>query len=638
MCGFALISNQNEVVSDEKILDILRRRGPDSEAYLSVNKLKLYHSRLSIRDLTSAGSQPMEKNGVYICYNGELYNEEDLIKSLDSDRYKLSRSDTETLLDYYIKYGLKKTLIDINGMYAFTIVDLRKKKVFVVSDRFGEKPVYFSENLIRCRSQKIDTFCVSSEIKVVATCLAGNVNLRADSVREFLEFGYISAPFTIYDDILKMEPGSFLELTLNGCDQIIEVSQFKYFDPKNAKNESRPRETYADFKRNISHLLESSVHGAMSSDVPVCTMLSGGIDSSLITHFASLNRKKTVSYTLGFSKKGFDETTVAKFVADKLGIENRNILFDPDQLETLINDSVQVYGEPFADSSQIAAIIMSSEISKDFKVCMTGDGADEIFYGYNRHVFAPKLWQITKHTPKFLLRALASPRIAREMEALTATLLTRFGYLDKRTHRIEHKLRKAIFALQAESYSELYLRLHSSQRSLDTRASNYQHKLICDPNAIKNTDTLSQIIRNIDLKTYLSGDILVKMDRASMHYGLETRAPFLNHRLLSYTNSVPLDFLVHKSKGKRVLRDLAADIFGTKFSRLPKKGFSVPIQEYIYDYADFNHIIEFFSEDEAVKEYLPVIKTALISDQAKEYEFEFLWRVIILYKWLKLNL
>ena len=635
MCGFALTLNQNEQVHDRKILDLLKRRGPDSEGQVSVNKFKLFHTRLSIRDLSQSGAQPMEKDGVYLCYNGELYNEESLIKSLGEQRNNVGTSDTELLLDFYLKFGIQRVINEINGMYAFTIVDTRAKTIYVVTDRFGEKPVYLSESLLRDEPQEIGTFCISSEIKVISASLCNDVSLRANSIQEFLEFGYISAPFTIFNEISKLEPGHVLKLQYNENNQVVSTECYRYFNYQTTSKYQCREENYEDFQKRITSVLSSSVRGAMTSDVPVCTMLSGGIDSALITYFASLNQK-VVSYTLGFSDQGFDESNTANFVANKLEIENRNILFEPEQFEELIDASIKAYGEPFADSSQIAAMLMSSQISKDFKVCLTGDGADEIFFGYNRHVLAPRLWKTIENTPNFILHLLTSVRHQRALSSCAQEIVTRLGFLDKRTHRIGHKLNKAFFALQSKTFAEMYLRLHSSQHAIDTREQNYTHKLVEYAESTVDKELLFQIVRDLDIKSYLPGDILVKMDRASMYYGLETRSPFLNYELLQYTASAPINFLISQNKGKRVLRDIATQVYGSTFSNLPKKGFSVPIKDYVLNFKNYAEIISYFSQNKDLSIYAKIIDDMKNSYHEQYNNFEFLWRVIILYKWAKI--
>ncbi len=581
MCGIAGYINSirgfNETQSInilKNFCNILKNRGPDSKGYWYDLKDEIFlsHTRLSINDLSDNGSQPMtnSKKNLVIIFNGEIYNHF-FLRNTYLKKYNIkwrSVSDTETILYMIDFYGLEKTLALSEGMFSFCLYNRNLKKAFFVRDKMGEKPLYygFVNNSIVFGSQlKVFNYFPSFEKKISQHAL----NL-------FLNYSYIPEPFSIYENIYKLDAGEIAEIDLNNLDFISQKSYEKIKKKKwynEALNVNPHSQEIGSFNINkklkyFDEILNESVKETLTSDVEVGTFLSGGIDSSLISAIAQKNTKNKIkTFSLCFEDEDYNEQKFSKVVSDHIASNHKEKFIKPIDMFKLYNDITDIYDEPFADSSQLPTVLISRLASKDVKVCLTGDGADELFGGYNRYSFTKRIFSKTKFFPQFILNQVSE-------------LISNFNYkrlenLSKNINQIlfknsypqlDDKIQKFGRVLNKSSSIEMYLEIIKTNRNWikpllkNNYNSNFFDSKVNDILKLKNLDPIN-LMMEIDKNIYLKGDILHKVDRAGMYYGLETRIPFLNSRIINFSSAIPLDLKVRNNQSKYIVRELAKNIF-----------------------------------------------------------------------------
>jgi asparagine synthase (glutamine-hydrolysing) len=543
--------------------DRIIHRGPDDDGRFCTDSIAMGMRRLSIIDL-STGNQPMYNNtrDIVIVFNGEIYNYKILKAELEADGIQFNtHSDTEVILKLYEKYG-ENLLNKLNGMFAFSIYDKNKNQVFIARDRFGEKPLYyFHDN---------EKFVWASELKSIISLFPELKKVNRDALALFFSLTYIPAPYSIYQNITKLLPGHYLKI--NTITLAIEDKQ--YWDI-NLQDKDEANVSYQDAQKNIQNLLNESIEQRMIADVPLGVFLSGGVDSTIIAAImANISDKKVKTFSVGYENKRYDESARARQVAAHIGSEHHEYILDYKDIFDIADKIILNYDEPYADSSCLPTWFISSKTAQHVKVALTGDGGDEVFGGYNKYMLPHYRRKINRYVPEFI-----------------KPLLTKKSFADKFLSRgdsksIFSKARKVVGILNEDLISghlnllALGFRQDELNQLFTGNAADYK-QLLKDHLGIINpkVDELKQL-RYIDKQISLEGDMLVKVDRASMLCSLECRSPFLDHRLMEYTYKLPDDYLIHKGNKKRILKDTFENLLPKGFFNSPKSGFEIPVGEW----------------------------------------------------------
>lgn len=586
MCGiagfFQPIQHQNESEA-QNILALMgsaiKRRGPDGagEWFDPKEGIGLSHRRLSIVDLSSAGAQPMHsKDGRYVLsFNGEIYNFQSLRKECD-ERAQIKwigHSDTEVLLSCFELFGFEQTLQKIVGMFAIALWDKKEKALYLARDRFGEKPLYYS-------TQNQSLF-FGSELSALKAHPNYKATINRDVLPLYLQLAYIPAPYSIYEDTYKLEAANYLKVTFKN--EKIKLQTKCYWD-LNQIVESQSLNTSSlnesEVINHLEQLLKQSVKDQMVSDVPLGAFLSGGIDSSTVVALMQAQSSKSVkTYSIGFNEENYNEAQHAKLVADHLKTEHTELYVKSEDALKVIPMLSDIYSEPFADSSQIPTFLVSKMAKDHVTVALSGDGGDELFGGYNRYVLGQNLWNKVSNIPAFLLNPAAA-----SIGLLKANSLNRLGQkLGVNTPHLGDKIEKLKSALRAKNQEELYLRIvslwppgHQAVKSTST----LKHTLVDPTKWPKNLD-FTHWMMAMDAKTYLSDDILTKVDRAAMYNSLETRVPMLDHRIFEFAWSLPLNLKIKNGEGKWPLKQVLYKHVPKEIIDRPKMGFSIPLDEWL---------------------------------------------------------
>jgi len=592
MCGIAGIFSKNKAVKEQecrKILDSIKHRGPDGQGCYIYNNIFLGHNRLSIQDLSENGKQPMwDKDGkIGIVFNGEIYNFSEIKKELNEYEFK-SKTDTEVIIYAYKKWGLKKAIDKFNGMFSFCIYDKRINKAFLVRDRIGIKPlVYYqdSENII-----------FASELKAILKSSIINKVINKKSLADFFVYRYVASPRTIFNNIYKLEAGHFLELNLTD----FTLKNNCYWELKPIKQNYTEEEVL----KRINNLIKDSIKLRLISDTPVGSFLSGGIDSSLIT---SLMRKEKdiEAFSIDLRPTKYSEIKFARHLA-----ENNNIRLKSKKVEKKIfrknfDNILSYYDEPFADSSLVPTFLLCKTVADHgYKCVLSGDGADELFYGYKWYQIFNKLYKMKylRHLPLSTLKLIDS-----------ITNINLFSLLKSEGSEIYRKIMFDRYDI--EEVNKLF--------NLNLELNNdYMYK-----EKMNNKKITSKNINYLDLKSFLVDDILYKVDIASMANSLEVRVPFLDHRLVELVFSLKLKLLYKNKDKKYLLKKIASKYIPEKNINRKKKGFSAPTAEWINQNA-YNELLQ----GNVVKHSL-ISKNKMTSFLKNEKSQGKLWQMLVFEKW-----
>ena len=571
MCGITGVyffkDNKNVNLSSIKeMTKNLSHRGPDSFGYWSSKENNIYfgHRRLSILDLSTDGDQPMSSScGRYvITFNGEIYNfidlQNDLKKKFDI-KFK-NKTDTIVLLELISKLGLKKSLEMIEGMFAFGLWDKKEKKLFLVRDRFGEKPLFFYKNP--------NFVAFSSELKSLSKFPLVDLNISRKSSYYYSMLGYVPAPLCIYENIFKVMPSQVISFSSR------TIKKTNYYQIP--KPELDRKLSYEQCKNELLFTFEESIKKMMIADVEIGCFLSGGIDSSLVALLMQKNsRKKIKTFNVGFNENEYDESNFAKTVAKKIGSQHYDIKVDVDDMLQHVENIANIVDEPFSDSSIIPTFIVSKLAASKVKVVLSGDGGDEIFMGYNRYFFAKKILKLKKSTPE-IVRKFISQGISFVPSRIYDRLSRPFQKI-LGIHGLSHKMTKLSNILNYENNSDFYKKLNLFDNNiLNNTSKDYEN--IFDK--YQSIDLIESVQRN-DIDYYLPNDILVKVDRASMFNSLEVRSPFLCHKLVNKAFELPINYKLRNNVTKYILKDLLSKFLSKSIIHRPKMGFAIPIERWI---------------------------------------------------------
>ena len=603
MCGITGILTRHfddtSIRSVQRMTNTLRHRGPDdSGIWLDRERgVGLGHRRLAVLDLSSVGHQPMHSvSGRYvIVFNGEVYNHLSLRKQLAADgaqqRAWQGHSDTETLLACFETWGITKSLQDFVGMFAFAVWDRQERLLTLARDRMGEKPLYYGW----CNGGS-GSFIFGSELKALRQYPRFTNPIARDVLPLYLRYSYIPAPYSIYQGIYKLEPGCML--TVGSLGSYVEPSFVPHAPCKDTgwtlqrywslHDQIKKRESgmILDEREALSSLettLTASVRIQSVADVPLGAFLSGGIDSSLIAALMQGQTTKPIkTFTIGFEEEGYSEAVYAKAVAEHLHTDHTEIYLNASQAMEVIPQLPTLYDEPFADSSQIPTFLVAQMARQYVTVALSGDGGDELFGGYNRYLWAPKIWRKIAWLP-FVIRQQLSRLL---LLASTNNLLTHWQGIVRRLPiaLAGEKLQKLGQRLQdVRDIDDFYLSLVSEWRTPEeaVMTAHEPKHFLMSRDKWPQLKQAEERMMYCDAMAYLPDDILCKIDRAAMGVSLETRVPFMDHRVVELAWRLPLHMKIRDGQGKWPLRQLLYKYVPRELIERPKQGFAIPLGKWL---------------------------------------------------------
>lgn len=569
-----------------KMATTIVSRGPDDAGYWHDQAgIGLAHRRLSILDLSPAGHQPMAcSTGRYvIAFNGEIYNHLDLRRELQAGGQAAQwrgHSDTETLLAGFVAWGVKATLERCIGMFAIALWDKKTHTLTLARDRMGEKPLYYGWQGQGERS----AFLFGSELKTLKAHPAFNSDIDRNALCLLMRHNYINAPHSIYQHIFKLPPGCLLTVSLQQRDPHIEpywsfvqAAEFGVANPFAG--------TDAQAIDALETLLKSAVQQQMLADVPLGAFLSGGIDSSTVVALMQAQSSQPVkTFSIGFNEEGYNEAVHAKAVATHLGTDHTELYVTPQQALDVIPKLPSLYCEPFSDSSQIPTFLVSQLARQKVTVSLSGDAGDELFCGYNRYLLANNLWGRISRIPVGI-RQLAAMGIGAISPAVWNRLLNPLQPVMPRSLRqanLGDKLHKGAGVLALQDIDALYAGLvtHWEPSNLVLGAREPSTALRGSPVALYGLNNIERMMA-LDSISYLPGDILTKVDRAAMGVSLETRVPFLDHRVVEFAWRLPQHMKLRDNQSKWILRQVLYRHVPKALIERPKMGFGVPIDSWL---------------------------------------------------------
>ena len=646
ICGFVDITNRYDQLNRQKIIsemtNTLIHRGPDDKGnWHNIERgVSLGHRRLSIVDLSAHGHQPMLSNsGRYaIVFNGEIYNHLSLRKELQSSGVKISwrgHSDTETLLACIDVWGIEKSVQKSSGMFAIAIFDNKENNLFLVRDRMGEKPLYYGfQNRV---------FLFASELKAI--------NKHPDSIRDIdrnvlalqFRYSYIPAPYSIYQGIKKLKAGTILKVNLNKSNIIKEILD----EPKTywsleevAINAQKNIYTGNSIEAidDLADLLGKSVNEQMVADVPLGAFLSGGVDSSLIVSLMQSQSSLPIdTFTIGFSEDEYNEAIFAKKIAKHLGTKHTELYVSSNDAMSVIDKLPQIYDEPFSDSSQIPAYLISQMTRKNVSVSLSGDAGDELFGGYNRYLWTRKIWSRIKFMPISLRKF-----ISYGMTSIPPLIWNKILKQILDSPMPGDKVHKLSTILTANSAEDCYFNLISHWNNANdiVIGATGISVPVNDSKNYLNFDSIEQNMMHLDAISYLPDDILAKIDRAAMSVSLETRVPFLNHHVVEFANRLPLSMKIKDGKSKWILRQLLDQYVPRELIERPKMGFAVPIDMWLRgplrDWAE-SLLGESRLKKEGFLNYEPIRRKWIEHLSGRRNWQYHLWDILMFQAWLEKN-
>ncbi len=589
MCGITGFIQYDGGAADDlsrhcqSMADTIRHRGPDAGGVWvdPTFPLALGHRRLSIIDLTDAGAQPMvSASGRYVLsFNGEVYNFPRLRQEDGVSAYPFrGHSDTEVILAAVQHLGVEAAVSKFEGMFALALWDTEERCLWLARDRVGKKPLYYGW----CGN----SFLFGSELKALRQHPDFERELDRNALGQYLQYGWVSQPRSIYKKVRKLPPGSLLKIP-QACEPW-SASPTPYWSAADvAEHGERNRFTgsYEEAIGQLDTVLHQAVGDRMVADVELGALLSGGIDSSMIVSVMQQQSDRPVkTFSIGFWEEKYNEAEYASAVAKHLKTEHHEIYVTPGQALDVVDQLPHIYDEPFADSSQIPTFLVCKLAREQLKVVLTGDGGDEQMAGYRRYQHCLKHWRNVQRIPDSA-RSMVQP-VAGALGSGSWYFAKNYANGGKTVPRWTRKLGKMSQRScnwAASSPQEILANKFNKCQAVDQFVSGAVSPStpLSDPSYWADVQDPLLSMLHYDYTGYLPDDILVKVDRASMAVGLEARAPLLDHRVLELAWSLPTDYLFDGKTGKRVLRDLLMQYVPRELIDRPKRGFSVPIKEWL---------------------------------------------------------
>ncbi|MBX9252835.1 asparagine synthase (glutamine-hydrolyzing) [Desmonostoc muscorum CCALA 125] len=589
MCGIAGFWNISRQVNSEELSyivqqmsDTLVHRGPDNGgSWVNAEVgIGLGHRRLAIVDLSPEGHQPMiSANGRYvIVFNGEIYNFLELKRQLESlGHHFRGRSDTEVMLASFSEWGLDGAIGRFNGMFAFALWDCQERILHLGRDRLGEKPIYYA--------WMGQTFLFASELKALKVHPTFHAEINRDALAAFLRNKYIPAPYSIYQGIYKLPPGTIL--TWNGIDA--HPNPVPYWSAKKAAELGVIKPftgSELEAVAQMEALLQDAVGLRMVADVPLGAFLSGGIDSSTVVALMQAQSRQPVkTFTIGFYEDSYNEAHYAKAVAQHLATDHTELYVTAKDALAVIPKLPTLYDEPFSDDSQIPTFLISQLAKQHVTVSLSGDGGDELFAGYKRYFWGHSIWQKIGWIPPTLRQAAAGMVSSLSPQTWNRSLASFNSLLPVKLQQptLGDKLHWIAGILAVPDSLALYTRMMSDWKEPQALVVNSLKSLMTysDRQQSPQLPDFIQHMMYLDTINYLPDDILVKVDRASMGVSLETRIPFLDHRVVELASRIPLSMKIRNGQGKWLLRQILYKYVPQKLIERPKMGFGIPIASWL---------------------------------------------------------
>lgn len=621
MCGitgiFAFSKEDVDECALKEMTTLLSHRGPDDKGYYVKRSLGLGFRRLAIIDLDRRANQPLfnERGDLALVCNGEIYNYKPLREELLRKEHRFStNSDVEVILHLYEEYG-ERCVDYLRGMFAFALWDERRQRLFLAKDRVGKKPLFYYVSK--------DVFLFASELKSLLCHPAFKRQINLVAISEYLTYGYVPSPLSIFKDTFKVEPGTYLIVSRRG------ILKRRYWDIKFASE-------YADFsfvRSNVQSLLADAVKLRLQADVPVGSFLSGGVDSSIVTALATKHLQGLQTFCVGFEEERYDESKYAEEVAAYLGTRHTTCVLKYEHLR-LLPELVWYYNEPYADYSMLPSFFVSETASKHVKVVLNGDGGDENFAGYDRYVPASTL-----SYKKKLFHALAS--------SVDLNYVLRF--LPRRTQRLP-LFRKIAFNIDNEHVtpfddylSRLVIFQEKDKKNLFIDPTIVQHdSSLRVKKFYQRYNNLDELSRRLycDIKMYLPDDLLVKMDIATMANSIEARSPFLDQDVLEFASRISPQLKVRNNLRKYILKEAFASMLPPTIIKRKKMGFSIPFDIWLRN--GFGEVIDrvIFEEPSFVAKIVDRRKVRLLlADRNSFYNWRHAltaWSLLSLDIWYKI--
>ena len=636
MCGIlGYFFRENYKLDEESFLKglaKLERRGPDFNNYIistfDDRKLFLGHTRLSILELSELGNQPYSDHNNALVFNGEIYNHNTLRNNLGFSNTFKSSSDTETLFYLLKNNKTEDVLLNVQGMFSFIFLDRKKNKLIIARDRTGEKPLYIYNNN--------NCLAFSSDLSALKVNKKNSFTINKNSVAEYLNYQYIPNPETIYNECYKLPPASLIEIDLlkynfnnsYNYDNFISIKGVNYKKWWNLEFNEQiyNNKNYLEVKNNTEKVLTESVKKQLISDVPLGAFLSSGIDSSLLVSLMQSINSNTKTFTIGYEKSNLSEAHYAKKIASHLGTDHHELIFTSKDLLSIVDKMPEVYSEPFADSSQIPTFMVSKLASQKVKVALSGDGGDEIFGGYNRYILANKFWPFYKLLPKYFKNQLLN-------------LFSKFpqSFLKLYFKKYTNNINKILYKLKKiDNEADYYFSMTNEWQNLKNIISfdflNETRKKEFNQSEL---NYFEKKMMMYDFNTYLTDDILCKVDRASMYHSLETRAPFLDPEVVNYCYNINDNFIFREHSGKFILKDILSKYLPEHLISKKKMGFAIPISEWLqnelYNWAG-DYLTEEMCDKHKLFKYNTISKLYSEKHNIKQNSIK-IWSIIQFNKW-----
>lgn len=566
MCGIAGFCNygKNWKENIERMNEKMYHRGPDGVGVWASEDttVVLGHRRLSIVDLTPSGAQPMVSNNerYVIAYNGEIYNYKEIKEKLLSEKKEIAfkgTSDTEVLLEAISVYGLEETLRQAKGMFAIALYDRKEQTLFLARDRVGEKPLYYGY-------LPSGAFVFGSDLNSIKTLDGFSNEINRGVLQDYFRYGYIAAPYSIYENIYKLQPGKILKIKFPFNKEEI-CTYWSMQETARKGQDNLFRGSYEEAREELERLLKNSIRGQMVADVPVGAFLSAGIDSStIVSLMQSLSERKVRSFTIGMWDEKFNEATAAKEIAACLGTEHTELYITEEDAKQVIPGLADMFGEPFADSSQIPTYLVSRMTREHVTVSLSGDGGDELFCGYNTYTSVDRIWNKTNKIPGVIRKPVSG--------LLGLVAGSRQGAMATRAR-----------LLGADSIEDMYLRSEIGEGFQIQKKvkNNNSYQTIMDTYPAGYLTEPQHNLMLMDLLMYHPDDILNKVDRTAMAVSLETRVPMLDRDVVEFAWRLPLSYRKENGVTKRILRDILYRYVPKELMERPKKGFSIPLHKWL---------------------------------------------------------
>lgn len=560
----------------------IAHRGPDSAGYYHdpLGAYHVVHRRLAVLDLSPAGHQPMVSpcGGWVLAFNGEIYNHLALRAELAPRAIAWrGHSDTETLLHAIHSWGLEATLKKCVGMFALALWNVAEQTLLLARDRFGEKPLYlgFLQSSIK---ELNGAFVFASELKAIASLPGFCNSINVQALGEYFRSLYVPGEMCIYNGLAKLQPGTFLKIHARQLTGGTLPKASPYWDYALLAEQGLGQQysTEAEALHAVEHALSQAVREQSLADVPLGAFLSGGVDSSLITALMQTQSSRPIdTFTVGFDVAGYDESAHARAVAQHLGTRHHELRVSGQHALNTVPLLAAMYCEPFADSSQIPTHLVCQSARQHATVALSGDAGDELFGGYNRYLWAGRVWRKAAPLGRWGRNSMASA-----IECLSPAAWDQLAGSSKSVVRVGEKMHKLADRIKnTHTIDEFYESLISEWRYPEVLVNGYEPKQWIN-SAASFEDPVARMMIN-DALGYLPGDILVKVDRAAMAISLETRAPFLDHRLAQVAWRLPIDMKVRNGVGKWALRQLLYKHVPKELIERPKAGFAVPLASWL---------------------------------------------------------